>query len=173
MKSTAPWAFYRAPPYNAISALELMATAVGLQVFGVPSSQDAGAHGYGAVVLSTGTDSQVAARVIEKGIARTYPMCCVAMEIAALQERHNIWLHSRWTPREWNTEADDLTNEKFEAFECGHRIPVRVEDLPWLVLPKLLATGLAWQTQRQPRRPRQEGTARGARRVPLKERDPW
>ena len=68
-------------------------------------------------------------------------------EAKADRERHNIWLHSRWTPREWNTEADDLMNEKFEAFERGLLIPARVEVLPWLVLPRLLETGLAWQRQ--------------------------
>ena len=172
-EQVAPCTFYRCVPYRAISALELMATAVSLQVFGVPAAKDAEAHGVGGVVLSTGTDSQVASRTVDKGIARTFLMCCIAMEVAAVQERHNMWLYSRGTPLDWNTEADDLTNGRFSAFSPGLRIAVDVERLPWLVLPGLLKTGLDWHRRRADKLPRQEGQARDPRRKPIKERDPW
>ena len=150
-----------------------MATVVALLVFGVPSAQDAEAHGVGGVVLSTGTDSQVAARAVDKGIARTYPMCCLAMELAAVQENHNLWVFSRWTPRDFNTEADDLTNEKLWAFDCRRRIQVDIRRLPWRVLPGLLKSGLEWFQGRPERAPRIEQQARDPRRIPLQERDPW
>ena len=172
-QESAPWAFYKGEPYRAISALELMATAVALVVFGVPEARHADAHGYGSVMLSTGTDSQVASRVIDKGIAKTYPMCCVAMEIAALQEHHNLWVHSCWTPRDRNSEADALTNGDYRDFDLRHRVQVDIRNLPWLVLPGLLSTGLAWHGRRQEREPRREVQPRDGRRRPLRERDPW
>ena len=38
-EAAAPRAFYKGAPYNAISSLEFVATAVVLQIFGLPSSR--------------------------------------------------------------------------------------------------------------------------------------
>ena len=82
-------------------------------------------------------------------------------------------MYSRWTPRDGNTEADDLTNGIFTAFSPGLRIDVDVEKLQWLVLPGLLRTGLGWHRRRAEKLPRREGQARDPHRRPMKERDPW
>ena len=37
-----------------------------------------------------------------------------------------------------NQLADDLTNEKFDSFEARLRIPLKGEELKWLVLDRLL-----------------------------------
>ena len=123
--------------------------------------------------MSTGTDSQVASRVVDKGIAKTYPMCCIAMELHALMEARGLWLHNEWTPRELNEEADALSNEEFAGFDPSLRVNVDLEYLPWLVLPGLLQEGLEWHRQHGGRRAPPDHGLRRKRRKPLRERDPW
>ena len=67
---------------------------------------------------------------MEKGIARTYPMCCVAMEMHALMEARGVWIHNEWTPREFNEEADALSNEEFAGFDPGLRIVIEMAVKP-------------------------------------------
>ena len=37
----------------------------------------------------------------------------------------------RWTPRELNTEADDITNEIYDKFDPNRRLPIT-----WEIFPK-------------------------------------
>ena len=170
----APWAYFRGSPYRAISALELLATTMALHIFGWPERSAEGTHRIGDVLISAGTDSQVASRVAERGVARTFPMCCVAMELAAILEERGMWVHNSWIPRELNEEADALTNECFEGFEARLRIPVELSQIKWKVLPNLLAYGLEWHKE-HPHKDgdgRRELMMRGKKR-PLKVREPW
>jgi hypothetical protein len=44
------------------------------------------------------------------------------MQLAVLQGMHNCRLDLQWRPRQANTEADDLTNAKFDNFDMNKRI---------------------------------------------------
>ena len=46
------------------------------------------------------------------------------MELAAQLEERSSELRLLWAPRTHNQEADDLTNQKFEAFDPKHRVTV-------------------------------------------------
>ena len=75
----------RGEPYRAISALELLATAVALALFGPRVGPRRCAEG---LVEVTGfTDSQVSSYVVNKGLSTSSPLCLAAMEVAAWQGR--------------------------------------------------------------------------------------
>ena len=46
-----------------------------------------------------------------------------------------------WAPREWNSEADALTNFKVENFDPALRIPLDVSKIEWRVLDGALRAG--------------------------------
>ena len=181
-QETAPWAFEKGLPYKTISSLELLATTLSLIVFGpsiLPRDQ------VDATVAVTGfTDSQVSANVVVRGISTSYPLCCVAMELAVQLERRGARLDLEWCPRELNQEADDLSNLKVGAFRPELRLHVDPQKLPFIVLPQLMEAGSEFYKEvRAARAARKEGhssvggapATHPSRRkgAPLKEREPW
>ena len=77
-KEEAPWAFAKGLPAGAISSLELLASLMGVVLL-APADRS----GAGVVGITGLTDSQVSAAVVARGMSTTYPLCCVAMELAA------------------------------------------------------------------------------------------
>ena len=47
-----------------------------------------------------------------------------------------------WVPREQNEPADDLSKGKFDLFEEKNRLEVDLEDLPFIVLYRLMDTAM-------------------------------
>ena len=133
---SAPWAFERGLPFKTISALELLATVVGIIAFGPASSE--GERWDSMVTVSAQTDSQVASRVLGRALTTSFPLCLVAMEAAAQLEARGLDLGLNWVPREVNEEADALSNFRFGGFSEDMRIYLDMADLPFLTLPKLL-----------------------------------
>ena len=126
-------------PYKTISALELLATTVGVAVFAESLEQLRDADG---LVRVTGqTDSQVSANVVSRGMTSSFPLCCVAMELAARLEAARIQLDLDWVPRELNQEADDLSNGIIGGFSSQLRVRVDLKNLEWRVLGRLMAEG--------------------------------
>ena len=56
------------------------------------------------------------------------------MEAASQMERLCLDLRLSWTPRELNTEADALSNFRFEGFSPDRRVPVVLDVLPFDVI---------------------------------------
>ena len=139
-EENAPWAFSKGQAYKTISSLELFASLIATMVFDPAPSVD-GALRVGTISVSGFTDSQVAAKVLARGMSTSYPLCLVTMELAAQLERRGLDLELEWLPRDANKEADALSNLLFDEFDAGHRISVSLADLPWLVLPDLLKQG--------------------------------
>ena len=108
-RSNAPWAFHKGEPYKAISALELFATLLGTIAF-APAGGDGEVEC--AAVVTSHTDSQVAAYALTRLMSSSFPLCCVLMELAARLEESRTILELNWIPREENQEADDLSNLK-------------------------------------------------------------
>ena len=153
----APWAFSKGLPARAISALELLASTVGLILLSPPAAPDRGS------IVATGlTDSQVATAVAAKGISTTYPLCCVAMELAAQQEERGLELGLEWAPREKNAEADALADGRTSGFDPQLRVGPGIADVTWLVLPGLLAAGEAFHRENR-KRPLAEAGGRPAK----------
>ena len=96
------------------------------------------------VVVQGLTDSQVSSNVVARGLTTTYPLCCVAMELAAQLERRGAELSLEWVPRNMNAEADRLADGDATGFSPVNRVDLPMEKVPWLVLSSLLKAGAAF-----------------------------
>ena len=76
-----------------------------------------------------------------------------------------------WVPRELNEEADRLSNMAFTGFLEANRIPVKLEQLGFLVLSTVSreATELAWA----PKRAAAAVPARKAKKLAWKAANAW
>ena len=138
-ESSAPWAFYKGLPAKAISALELLASTVGLMVLTPAALGTPGAAG--SVSITGLTDSQVSTHVVTRGLSTSFPLCAVAMELSAQLEARECELHLDWVPRDQNAQADALADGKFQGFSPCRRVPVDFAKVRWLVLDRLMAHG--------------------------------
>ena len=118
-------------PSKVVAALELLATLTGIMVLDVAAGRPGpGQVRRGTAVLRGWTDSSVSAAVVAKGMTMSYPLCCVNMELAAQLEARGAKLELQWAPRTHNQETDDLTNERFEAFQGDLRVRADPHNLP-------------------------------------------
>ena len=166
----APWAFAKGLPARNISALELLATTVALVLLSPPTLP-----GRGSVVATGLTDSQVASSVVSKGMSTTYPLCCVAMELAAQQEVRGLELGLEWAPREMNAEADALADGRVDGFDPRLRVGSSLAEIPWLALPELLNAGETFYKSlgKRPLDMPQGKPAKALARQRLRDREPW
>ena len=176
-RESAPWAFVKGLPARTISTLELFASTVGLVLLAPPELDRPGASG---LVSVTGyTDSQVSANVVARGLTTTYPLCTVAMELAAQLEARGAELHLEWIPRASNKEADALADGRTEGYAPDRRVVADVRNIRWLVLDRLLESGEAFYREANKLRERRRGlearapAGGGGKRLKLKEREPW
>lgn len=186
-RDNAPWAFENNKLFTKVAALELLATTVGIHVFG----DGILGEGYcdGTVEFAGHTDSAVSAHVVSRGLSTTFPLCVVAMELSALLESRKARLDLHWIPRDVNEEADALTNKEFVGFDPGKRINIDLKKIPWLVVSKYMDLGLAYYAEikgkkeeakrerLQKKRPASmKGkflASAGGRKKALREREPW
>ena len=82
--------------------------------------------------------AQANSYVLDKYMSTAFPLSIVLMELALHLQRAQVDLDLQWIPRDQNTEADALTNENFEGFEEAKRVPVKIEELEFLILHKLM-----------------------------------
>ena len=131
--------------------MELLATVIGLMVFGPVAPH--GTTLRGLVTATSLTDSQVSAAVLGKLLTPSFPLCLVAMEAAAQMEKRGYDLSLLWVPRDSNREADALSNEDFSGFSHDLRVRVELDTLPFEILPEWMAKAQTfYETQRKPRR---------------------
>ena len=150
---------------------------MGLVLLAPPSLDARGAAG--TVAVTGLTDSQVSSAVVARGLATTFPLCAVAMELSAQLERRGAELFLNWIPRDANKEADRLADGDSRGFVEERRVQASIRQLNWLVLNDLLDAGRRFYDQAQAEK-RARGKARafaghasGPKRQRLKERDPW
>ena len=62
-------------------------------------------------------------------------------EMAAQLEERKILFEMSWVPREQNAEADAITNDDVEWLSPERRVAADMKDLPFLILPEMLAQG--------------------------------
>jgi hypothetical protein len=153
-----------------------MAMLVGLIALG-PADGEVKAS-TGTIMMSTFTDSQVSAHAVARGASTSFPLCLVAMELAAQAEARGVKLLAEWAPREVNSEADALTNEMYEGFDANLRVNLDPSRLPLLVLPELMAEAACFYTLVQEKRrlavtAAQPGAKRRRASRPLRESAPW
>ena len=133
----------------------------------------------GSVRVTGFTDSQVAASVLRRGISTCFPICCVAMEMAAQLEARDAELVLEWTPREQNAEADALADGRCDGFAAERRVAADFSGMPWKVLPDLLREGAAFYDAGRARdsactSAHEPGAPRKRRKeASLRAREPW
>ena len=126
----APWLF-RGPDQEsswASTSAELLGSLVALKVFDIGKSFQhlAASH---IVKCGGGTDNKAASSVTSKRLSTKLPLLIILMEYLGTCEEIGLRCHLDWRPRDTNTEADDLTNGRFEAFQDSRRIQVSWSDL--------------------------------------------
>ena len=175
----APWACVKGAPSRAISTLELLATTLGLVLLSPVELSEEGVAG--SVTVTGFTDSQVSSSVVTRGLTTAFPLCAVAMELAAQLEARNAEMFLEWVPREVNAEADRLADGRTVGFAPELRVKANLAQVRWLVLDRMLAAGKTFQEESARIKARARGGStrrRGGGGVPvqkkaLREREPW
>ena len=122
---------------------ELLATLAALEAFGWKKEER---HRKDLqVALTAGTDNRANEALSEKRATTRWPLMAINMQLSSRLSRARAALSLRWRPREENTEADDLTNEKFDSFEPGLRIAMSLRDMELPILRALVATHLEFE----------------------------
>ena len=80
-EKNAPWAYHKGEPYKAIASLELLATTVAVLLFGPEAALPA--NGTACACITGHTDSMVSTHAVVRGMSTSFPLCVVAMELAA------------------------------------------------------------------------------------------
>ena len=93
-------------------------------------------------MVSGFTDSQVASNSLRRGMATSFPLYCVVMELAAQLEHRDAEMSLEWAPRGENREADALADGRTEGFAPELRVGSDFSEIAWLVLPGLMAAGV-------------------------------
>ena len=113
-----------------------------------------------------------------KLMSSKFHLVVILAELAAQLRARKMALSVGWTPRDQNEEADALTNGDYGQFGAANRINVTIEDVKWLVLPKLMAVASDIFAEVQKRKaakdhsPQQAPPAKKAKGG-LRQLDPW
>jgi len=173
----APWAYEKdRKPFRVVASLEALAVLVAVLTL---TEQAGGRNRRGTVMLPLLTDNRGNSFALTRLMSTKYPLCLLVMELATVLEERGLAMTAEWAPREWNSEADALTNMKFDGFNEAHRVHFDMRAQPWRVFDKLLQDGREFYAAAQATRaaarlgPVAGRRQRGGRRVPLKESDPW
>jgi len=173
----APWAYEKdRQPFRVVASLEALAVLVAVLTLTAPAP---GSHRSGTVMLPLMTDNRGNSFALTRLMSTKYPLCLLVMELAVALEDRGLSLSAEWAPREWNAEADALTNSRFEGFSPALRVPFDMRTHPWKVLSGLLADGRAFYHEAQAARSAARLRAatvpaqRKRKRASLKETDPW
>ena len=175
-RSSAPWAFRQdGVSFRLIATLEALALLVALKVSG-PQLEDG--RRLQTLQLPAFTDNKSNGYAVNKLMSTKFPLCAVLMELSAQMEDKGMRVNLQWTPREFNSEADALSNFDFRGFSKEHRIGFDLKETRWLVLDALLDFGAKFQLEKKKA---QEVSQRKTQRPHRKKRnefklkvvDPW
>jgi hypothetical protein len=177
-EQVAPWAYARdRQPFRVVASLEALAVLVAVLTL---TDADPEAANRGTVLLPMLTDNRGNSFSLSRLMTTKFPLSVVGMELATALEERNLTLNADWVPREWNAQADDLTNSRFDEFSPGLRRVFDLKANSFKVFNELIVAGAAFHEGANAARiavrdrvvPRGGGVRRG-RRATLKERDPW
>ena len=154
--------------------MELFATLVCITAFG--DAWPAGSAG--EVRLQGHTGNLGNSFAVTKLMSSKFPLVVILAEVAAQLRARSMVLNLGWTPRDQNEEADALTNGDYSQLNLTSRVNVVVEEVSWLVLPRMMqvATDIYEEVQRRKasrdRCPVQAPPAKKAKGG-LRQREPW
>ncbi len=169
-EASAPWAFERGAPYRSIAALEAMGALLAIIAF-APQGQE---NSDSTLMMTGVTDNLGNQFILSRLMTTKFPLCVVLMEAAAQLEARGMRLCLNWTPREGNSEADQLSNGITDGFTPGRRVHIDVRKIPWLVLDRLMAQGCAFERAKNNLRDKPQSARRKrGKRDRLRDTDPW
>ena len=187
-RNNAPWAFARGEPFRVVASLELLGVLLGLMVLAPEKDFPTDADSTGLITLGCLTDNQGNSFLLDKLMTTSYPLGLVLIELAWQCSRRRIALRAEWVPRLQNEEADDLTNWDFTKFRPENRVEVKLDEMRFGVLSRLLETGESYfqeiEAAKQQAKEAKEkgvnlnkGAGKGRRKKlrdgSLRETDPW
>ena len=159
-----------------VASLEALAVLVAVLTLTAPV---AGSRRRGSVLLPLMTDNRGNSFALMRLMSTKYPLCLLVMELAVALEDRGLALTAEWAPREWNSEADAITNSRFECLTDSMRVPFDMRAYPWKVLNGLLDDGRRFYQEAQAARsavrlkPAAAKRKTRGKRASLKETDPW
>ena len=142
-KHTAPWAFEKGEPFRAIASLELLGSLLGVMLLVDENGRAQGSHG-GVLSVGALTDNSGNRFAVTKMLSTKWPLTALVAELAAQLERRQILFQMDWVPREQNQEADSITNGNVQWLNSEKEVHVKLNELPFEILPVLLAEGSAF-----------------------------
>lgn len=133
--SNAPWAFVKhGEAYRAIASLELYATILCVILF----CDTEGDQQQGYLTMTGISDNRGNEALVVKNMTSKFPLYLVLIELTEQLIKRRITLDLKWQAREYNEAADALSNSDFSLFCMDLRLNRNLDDLDWLVLPKLM-----------------------------------
>ena len=104
---------------------ELLATFVALVAFGWLTADR---HRKSlTIAFCGGTDNKANESLTIKRATTKWPLMAINMQLSSALSKSRLSLRLKWRPREENTEADDLTNERFYEFDPSKRVDIYLE----------------------------------------------
>ena len=162
----------RGAPFETIAVLEAVAALLAVKLF-LPQLPDSG----DITMLARGLSDNRGNRYALSRLQSTrFPLVVVLMELACVMESRCIRLAVDWAPREWNQEADRLSNLDFTGFNPRHRIDTSEALSKWVVLDKVMLAGMKFYKERGENQRAQRHQGRTGYRTKgkkLREYDPW
>ena len=133
------------------------------------------------MVLPGVTDNRGNEGLICKNMSSKFPVYLVLLELTEQLAARKLSLALSWKCRELNTHADDLTNKRFDDFDCNLRIATPLDQLQWKVLPLLMKEALELEIIVRTRRESRRASLSDRTVTPVKKRkveglktkDPW
>ena len=132
-RSWADWLFVKKDLKRIIASLELLAALVAVRLWTKMDSRSSG-----VCWIRAGTDNQSNTYAISKMMSTKYPLALLAMELSETLRARSCELNLHWIPRDRNQLADDLTNEKFDAFPSNLRRRFLGGNEQWIILEEMV-----------------------------------
>jgi len=149
--SDVPWMFKPGKGSSwASTSAEVLAVLIALHCFKHLLPKSVRTHT--EVVLKIGTDNKAAEALGIKRSSTKIPLTFVMMQLGVTLGMLQMRLDIQWRPRELNTEADDLTNQRLKSFDLDRKIQVEWSDLPFSLLFKLVSHTKSFQEEIQTNR---------------------
>ena len=130
----ADWLLYKKDPKRVIAALELLASLIAVKLW-MPTHDR---HTAARCWIRGKTDNLSNTFAVSKWMSTQFPLTIFVMELSESLRTSRCFLHLDWVPRDLNQLADDLTNEKFGAFDSARRVRWIPQEQPWIVLDEFM-----------------------------------
>ena len=114
---------------------ELLAVMIALQVYGF--LEDSAERKQFDLLVQGGTDNRSIEQMMRKAATTRWPLVLVNMQLTDSTMKSGMRVGLKWRPRDENTVADDLTNEKFDQVEVAKRVHIAWNEIKLDLLNKL------------------------------------